>query len=264
MPKGSSPFQQQFMAYLQGADASHLAPWLQNDPVLWRRLQIYRNSSMKATVQALADNFPVSGSVLAGKQFRELARDYVLAHRPTHSLLAWYGQQFPAWLEAQLARHQCPWLSELARLERCWLNSVLAEDQLAVSAEDIAALVNDGLDIQMLQLGLHPSAQLLETRFDVWDLWLQKRDDLNQPNHAPVFLSPGRRLLWRHSNHELQYRVLSAAEWVFIAELSQHHGLEQAATAALTVDEEFDVSDSFAGLLNQGLLCLTSANKGVI
>ncbi|MBE0484327.1 MAG: putative DNA-binding domain-containing protein [Bacterioplanes sp.] len=257
MQQAKPHFYQQFIAYLQGEAETTLAHWLQAKPEDWRRLQVYRNSSMKASVQALADNFPVSGSVLADEQFRQLARDYVFIHRPEHAVLAWYGQQFPDWLQTQLPRHQCPWLSDLARLERCWLNCLLAEDQKAVSAEDISHLANAGTNIEKLKLGLCSSVELLETHFDVWTLWVQQRDDPSYQQQATVALEHNRRALWRQADHTLQYRVLSAAEWHFLQALNtQSCCLHDAVSAALRVDEHFDVSGSFAGLLQHGLLCI--------
>ncbi|SEA02328.1 DNA-binding domain-containing protein [Alkalimonas amylolytica] len=251
-------FQTQFVEFLQGEKAARLAPWLAEPPTKWRRLLVYRNSSIKASVQAVLDNFPVCQALLPPEQLRQLVRAYVLEHRPAHAVLAWYGQQFPDWLQQCLSQHHCPWLADLARLERCWLNSVLAAEQAAIRSEQLALLAEQGQDIQTLRLGLRPCVQLLESNFTVWDLWLQKRHQLGSPDHAPVFLQHSQRLLWRQADFSLQHRQLNAAEWAFFQAISNGNcPLGEAAAAALAVDDSFDLSTCFANALAQGLLCHT-------
>ena len=258
MQLSDSLFHTRFVEFLHGDKAATLAPWLAEQPTRWRRLLVYRNSSIKASVQALMDNFPVSQALLPAGQLRQLAQAYLLEHRPAHAVLAWYGQQFPDWLQQSLSQHHCPWLADLARVERCWLNSVLAAELDAIRSEQLALLAEQGQDIQTLRLGLRPCVQLLESNFTVWDLWLQKRHQLDSPDHAPVFLQHSQRLLWRQADFSLQHRRLNAAEWAFFQATSNGScPLREAAAAALSVDDSFDLSTCFANALAQGLLCQT-------
>ncbi|MFU8784655.1 putative DNA-binding domain-containing protein [Aliidiomarina sp.] len=257
MQQVNESFYQQLIAYLQGETATNLTPWVGFKPEDLRRLKIYRNSSMKASIQALVDNFPVSGSVIPINQFRHLAKEYVLKNRPTHPVLAWYGQDFPDWLLKQIDQHHCSWLADLAKLERCWLNCLLAEDQQAVSGEDIAHLASEGIDIQLLTMSLCAHVELLETHFDVWTLWLQQRNNSGNVQLSSIAAEKTRRMLWRQANHTVQYRLLSDAEWTFIQTLKkQPCSLQNAVSKAWEVDKLFDVSGSFAGLLQNRLLRL--------
>lgn len=254
-------FQQLFTGYLHGESVTGLTPWLQAPTAQWNRLNVYLNSSMKASTQALTDNFPVTCSFTQETIWKQLTKQYVLEFRPKNAFLVWYGQQFPHWLQHQLPLHQNPWLSDLANVERCWLNCLMAQNQSALTAQQLTQFIEQGAEIESLQLSLTDAAILIDLSYNVWPLWqaqgsppsehtqTQQHDITKAEQHS------SKNLIWRAPDLSLHYRPLTNAEATFLDILQRgntHLGV--AASAALSIDTQFDVSANFAALLQQGLL----------
>ena len=69
-----------------------------------------------------------------------MARFHVRATPPTSPLLFEYGRDFPAFIEAYEYAQAMPWLADVARIERAWLDAYHAADAAPISAETLAAI----------------------------------------------------------------------------------------------------------------------------
>ncbi|MFL0693211.1 MAG: putative DNA-binding domain-containing protein [Agrobacterium tumefaciens] len=102
-----------------------------------RRFSVYRNNVTVSLVDALASIFPTVQNLVGEDFFRAMARLYVAPHLPTSPLLFTYGESFPAFVESFPPAADLPFLADVARVERLWLDAYHAED---VAPFDPAAL----------------------------------------------------------------------------------------------------------------------------
>ncbi len=244
-----------FADFLQQQNVAALQPWLACAPEQVRRLLVYRNSSLKSCTQALIANFPISYALLTQDGFLPLASAFVLQCRPVNTGLAWYGQDFADWLACKPIAKLYPWLPDLAKLERAWLNSVLALDAEPITPEQLMLKADAGVSLETLSLGLHPSAQLFQVEHDVWPVWLAAREQPQQRQQVEVQAARLNLLLWRDPSFNIRCQLVYPAEYVFLTMLLKPEmSLDLACSAATRVDKNLDISHWFAFLLGSGLL----------
>ena len=87
---------------------------------------VYRNTSARGTVEALRASFPTVDALLGPDMFTEVALDYRRGTPPSGPVLSDYGADFPAFLARQPWTCELPYLADVARLDRLWLESFLA------------------------------------------------------------------------------------------------------------------------------------------
>ncbi len=93
-----------------------------------RRFGIYRNNVTVSLVNALSEVFPTVQNLVGEEFFRAMARLYVQDNPPTSRLLFEYGASFPAFIGQFEPAADLPFLPDVARLERLWLDSFHAAD----------------------------------------------------------------------------------------------------------------------------------------
>ena len=103
-------------------------------------LNVYRNNVMHSLSVALADIYPVVRALVGGEFFAGLARTYVRTEPPVSPVLAEYGRSFPEFLESFEPARQAPYLPDVARIERAWLDAWHAQDAHSLDAEALASV----------------------------------------------------------------------------------------------------------------------------
>src|SRR5579871_6978782 len=89
---------------------------------------VYRNNVTVSLIDALAAVYPAVQRITGVEFFRAMARFHVRATPPTSPLLFEYGRDFPAFIEAYEYARGMPWLADVAKLERAWLDAYHAAD----------------------------------------------------------------------------------------------------------------------------------------
>ena len=74
-----------------------------------------------------------------------MARFHIRATPPTSPLLFEYGRDFPGFIERYEYAQPMPWLADIARLERAWLDAYHAADRETLTSEALAAIPLDSL-----------------------------------------------------------------------------------------------------------------------
>ena len=101
------------------------------------RFSVYRNTLIKACIDALAASYP-SVTVLAGAEWsRGASLAYARSTPPSSASLLEYGQNFPEFLASFSAGDNVPYLADVARLDRCWNMAHAAGDDAMLQAADI-------------------------------------------------------------------------------------------------------------------------------
>ena len=87
---------------------------------------VYRNTSARGAVEALRAAYPTVDMLVGEEMFSQVALDYRRARPPLSPVLSDYGADFPEYLARQPWTCELPYLADVARLDRLWLESFLA------------------------------------------------------------------------------------------------------------------------------------------
>lgn len=110
-----------------------------------KRYAVYRNNVTASLIDALAASFPATLRITGPDFFRAMARFHIRETPPTSPLLFEYGRDFPDFIERYEHAQSMPWLADVARIERAWLDAYHAADAEALSAEALASILARGL-----------------------------------------------------------------------------------------------------------------------
>ena len=105
-----------------------------------KRYNVYRNNVTVSLIEALAATFPATRRITGEDFFRAMARFHIRASPPTSPLLFEYGRDFPGFIERYDYARSMPWLADVARIERAWLDAYHAADVPPLSSQDLAAI----------------------------------------------------------------------------------------------------------------------------
>jgi hypothetical protein len=92
---------------------------------------VYRNTSARGAVEALRAAFPTVDTLIGDEAFTHAALDYRAACPPQSPVMSDYGADFADFLAAQSWTGELPYLADVARLDRLWLECFLAPDPAA-------------------------------------------------------------------------------------------------------------------------------------
>ncbi len=123
-----------------------------------RRFGIYRNNVTVSLVNALSEVFPTVQNLVGEEFFRAMARLYVQDNPPTSRLLFEYGASFPAFIGQFEPAADLPFLPDVARLERLWLDSFHAADAAPLDGTILQRVPPEQL--AGLTFGIHPATRL--------------------------------------------------------------------------------------------------------
>lgn len=136
---------------------------------------VYRNTVMKACIDALAANFPTVQRLVGEDWFRAAAALHVADEPPRDGRLLVYGDRFPDFLARFEPAASLPYLPGVARLDVLWREAHAAADAAVLAPDALAGLPPEALGA--LRLQPHPAARW--TCFDaqpVFAIWQRNRD----------------------------------------------------------------------------------------
>lgn len=205
-----------FRALLAPPDAAAtLLPGVATQPAF----AVYRNTAMKACIDALAANFPTVERLVGSDWFRAVAARYVAAHPPCDGRLLCYGTGFAAFLDDTLAAvgasADLPYLADVAQLDQAWREAHAAADAPVRDAAALAALAPEQLAQTVLRP--HPAARWhWSASTPAFAIWQQHRPP-GMPGAATaawqadggLLTRPYDEVLWRPIT-QAQHRLLDA------------------------------------------------------
>lgn len=222
-----------------------------SDAALTSRYNVYRNNVTVSLIEALAATFPAVQRMTGPDFFRAMARSYVRRHPPTSPLLFEYGRDFPAFIEAYDYARPAPWLADVARIERAWLDAYHAADAVVLKPSVLTSFPPDKL--ADLALTPHPATRLVRSSHPAVTLFCAYRSEPQDSDRTEAS-EPEDALITR-PNLEVVVRHLPLGHATFIEALMSKGSLGEAAAAALTASDDFDLAIALAGLLQAGVFC---------
>jgi hypothetical protein len=241
--------QQEFFDALLDADRvdapcpAGLVSWNHSDPA--RRFAVYRNNVMVSLIDALADAFPVAQELVGEEFFRAMAKRFVLAHPPRSRILAYYGQEFPAFVEAFAPAASVPYLADVMRLEMLRILAYHAADAKVIAPGEVAAVLAEEARLSELRLLLHPSLAVLRSPYAVVSLWGAHQGLFDIASVEPV---EAQTALVVRIGLDVSIVGIDVASGFFIEQLLLGSSLAQAATSTSEFPQ-FDLASSLGTLL---------------
>src|SRR5258708_2019987 len=139
-----------------------------------KRYDVYRNNVTVSLIDALAAIYPAMQRITGTDFFRAMARFHIRATPPTSPLLFEYGRDFPAFIAQYEHAQSMPWLADVARIERAWLDAYHAADAAPLSQAELAAVAAERLGD--LVFTPHPATRIVCSQFSAVAIFAANRD----------------------------------------------------------------------------------------
>ncbi len=226
-----------------------LRTWNGSDPAL--RFAVYRNNVLVSLIDALAATLPVVQQLVGEDFFRAMARVFAQAHPPRSRLMAFYGADFPAFVQDFEPAASLSYLADVARLELCRVRAYHAADVDGLDQNALQRAMAVQEQLHNLKLSLHPSLHVVDAPCAAYSLWAAHQGGLELADVDPS--QPECALVFR-DGLEVRVQPISPAACAFIAALQQGSTLLQAASL------DAEVSSTLALLIRHQLI--TGAHHG--
>ena len=226
-----------------------LTTWNGSDPT-WR-FAVYRNNVVSSLIDALAETFPVTLELVGEEFFRAMAGVFVRHAPPRSALLAYYGEDLPAFIEEFAPARSVPYLADVARLEMLRVRAFHAADADPLSPDRVAQALAEPERLPVLRVSGHPSLGVLSSRHAVVSLWAAHQGLVKLASVDPGV--PETALVVR-TGLEVQVMALPPGGDTLISGFASGLTLGEAAALAAAASEDFDLTATFALLLRHGAL----------
>ena len=173
---------------------------------------VYAHAYRGRLADVLKSNYEHTAALIGDDEMARLGREYVSAHPSRNANARWFGDQWPAFLAAQIAGVTGRAVSGLAELERA-LNDVFdAPDAQALVLGDLSALTPE--DWPGVEFSALASTRRLNLDTNATSLWRALNSGETPP--APAALDePERLIIFRHegSGHFREMSYEEAMMW---------------------------------------------------
>jgi hypothetical protein len=220
-----------------------------------KRYNVYRNNVTVSLIDALAAIFPATQRITGVEFFRAMARFHIRETPPTSPLLFEYGRDFPPFIEQYEYAQAMPWLPDVARLERAWLDAYHAADADTLTPEVLAAVPSERLADTIFIA--HPSTRIVRSNFAAVAIFVANRAE---GPVGPVNVSEPEDAVITRPELDVVVRRLSDGGAVFLTHLASGETLGEAASVAFETTPLFDLSANIAGVIEAG--AFTTIRRG--
>jgi len=209
---------------------------------------VYRNTVMKACIDALQANYPAITRLVGDEWLRAAAAIYVRDARPTQPMLLHFGADFADFLGRFEPAADLPYLPGVARLDRYWTEAHVADSEEVLDPAALTRLASGNFFRAQLQ----PHAATHWAWFDdapIYTIWSRNRS--NGAVDTDIQWQPEGALLTRPRDAVL-WRPFGRAGCAFLSACAAGGTLADATHAALEVDAEADLGRLMADMLEAG------------
>ncbi len=213
------------------------------------RFAVYRNNVMSSLIEALAAAYPAVRSLVGERFFQAAAIVHVRAEPPTSPVLLHYGAGFPAFIESFAPASRLPYLGDVARLERAWLEAYHAAESAPLPLQVLRQIAGEAT--ADARLTLHPSTRLIVSRFPIVSLWAA---NTGRSSHDAVDLSRPETALVVRPAADVQVYPIDQGFATLLGCLLRRRTLADAAGAALAAMPAFDFAKALQHLFTRGVV----------
>jgi hypothetical protein len=221
-----------------------------------KRFAVYRNNVVVSLVNALRSRFPAVEKIVGAEFFAAMARVFVGEHPPRSKILSEYGEDFAGFIASFPPAEHLHYLPDVARLEAARTRAYHAADATPIAADALTAF--DPERLFALKIALHPSAQVVRSRYPIVTIWAMNSGELPL---GPIDEDQAEDALVIRPQLEVLVRKLPAGGAEFLTGLATGIALGEAAQRAADADGDFDLAANLAGLIESGVMTGFLAEK---
>jgi len=245
-------FQADFAAALMARDPAARPEGMTREAAA--RFRVYRNNVHHGLGQQLAEAYPVVRRLVGEAFFQATAREYLAGHPPHGRSLALFGEAFPNFLAGFSPASSVPYLPDVARLERAWLEGLHAADVAPLALAELGRL---GPALAKAKFAAHPAARIVTSDHPIVDIWRANLDDAKLGPRTIASVGQGALITRPHA--QVEVRELAPSEAAFVRRLLTGDDVFTALERAGRLGETFDVAAAFHQMLAAGALARTGS-----
>lgn len=207
---------------------------------------VYRNTVLKGCIDALCDNFPSVERLVGTDWLRAAAAIHARETPPNDARLVFYGEHFADFLDAFEPARPMPYLADVARLDRLWLEAFSAPQEAALQLSSLAGMTASDLAACRLQ----PRASARWRWFGsqpIYSIWRYNREALPLPETLPWHGEGA--LLVGHAEG-VAWQALDVGGCVFLDACANGQDLDQASALTLKAQPNLDFTVLLGHLLD--------------
>jgi hypothetical protein len=225
-------------------------------PAYASRFSVYRNNVIAGLINAIAARYPVVRKLLCDDTFNRIAQRYVTAEPPRSPVLLEYGESFPNFLRKVGQNSSADYLADIAELEAARTRAYHAADVVPLPRDAFNAL--DPARMAELRLTLHPSLQLLKSRFPVVSIW---QAHLYADDSTPSVWQAECALIVR-PRLQVEVHLLTRSNYELFSALTERHSLGEAVDRATATMPGFDLAECFKVLISADVVVGLDLQQG--
>lgn len=212
-----------------------------------KRFNVYRNNVTVSLIDALVAVFPATMRITGEAFFRAMARFHVRETPPTSPLLFEYGRDFPNFIERYDYAQSMPWLADVARIERAWLDAYHAADADVLQPDVLASIRPEQLGDLVFEA--HPATRIVCSAYPAVTIFSANRasDPVGR-----IDATVAESALVTRPMFEVKVRRLSPGADIFLAHLVAGEPLGKAAATATEHRPQFDLATAIRTMLEAG------------
>ncbi|TXI07913.1 MAG: DUF2063 domain-containing protein [Rhizobium sp.] len=211
-----------------------------------KRFNVYRNNVIVGLTATLKDAFPAVARIVGDEFFLAMGRIYVATEPPASPIMLDYGKGFPAFIRNFEPVASIPYLSDVASIERAWVEAYHSADIIPLDASVFAQI--SATDLPHLRVTLHPSWRVVRSAFPAVTIWQMNIGDAVAQEID--FGAGGEDALVLRSGPDVEIRSLPAGAADFIAALAEGRTMMEAMKLAMATETRFDLSTCLSGLMD--------------
>lgn len=205
---------------------------------------VYRNTSARGAVEALRAAFPTVDMLVGDEMFTQVALDYRREQPPAGPVLSDYGNDFAGFLARQPWSSELPYLADVARLDRLWLESFLARDAAATPRSFI------GSSRVMLQ----PATRIAWLATPAVSIWLAHRDQDGIVALEPEWVEEG--ALFTRPSLSVRTEQIGPAHYHLLRACMAPAPVDDVVAAVASAFPQADVPELLQRAVSSGALCI--------
>ncbi len=211
---------------------------------------VYRNTCARGAIEALRSGYPTIDALIGEEAFTDAALTFRAERPPASPVLADYGAGFPAFLARQPWTGELPYLADVARLDRLWIESHLAADRSTLRP---APPISPGASrFAGFRLTLHPATRFAWLETPAMTIWLAHRHPGGFDDLEPEWRPEG--ALFTRRRTVVEAHPIGRAEHRLLAATAAGATVNDIAAALEAAHPQVDVGNLFARLIACGAL----------
>lgn len=202
-------------------------------------IQVYRNNYALSLTEALGATYGAVKRLVGEDFFSYIAKQFIQKYPLSSSYLNDFGDEFADFIAGHELCQTLPYLSCVARLERCYEKAYHAAEKPQYDLRQISNLAG----AEDFHIDIHPAVQLMQSKYPVMDIWL-----MDETSAVPQLEQNPQIVIIYRSEYKVQVELLEESEFQLIGQIMKHKSIQESLEV---VDDTFDLQHFLLKYINK-------------